>query len=439
MVKHHSGIGDFCGVRPEGAYICEPTTSYCNKTNSYLGTKNRCTQAYYHRLGESCKDGYNCLSGFCSKKGVVGLCKPGLKCFDNVCTQPKANGTACKKNAECRGFCSGDHVCIDPYVQPIGAPCQTASDCASGHCTLMVEPGSTTGICLESPPSEHIPCRTSEDCLPDSNDSTTGEVVEYSCMCNADRHGFYCRKTVDKPDYSAPIANWFDVPEFSSCMVKHHSGVGEFCGVRPEGAYICEPTTSYCNKINSYLGTCAALIKRGGNCTKNEQCDGHWVDTKCSNNYCKQGWWHWLGERLGDCKPGLVCSNNMCVQPKANGTACTKDEECSGFCTDRHVCIDRTSADCLPENVSESNDPYEYSCMCDADRHGFYCRRDRVMADWSVELCQQNKGRAACEGTYRQRAADYMTERAFFMWGSDSETILPVAALVVMSAVFSLF
>lgn len=76
---------------------------------------------------------------------------------------------------------------------------------------------------------------------------------------------------------------------------------------------------------------CADPIAEGGACTGSAQCaDG----LACVHGLCKPG----RGSKVGDgcatgrCEGGLRCVGATCVEPKADGAACTDDRECLGGC-----------------------------------------------------------------------------------------------------------
>eukprot|EP00727_Mastigamoeba_balamuthi_P012598 m51a1_g7961 hypothetical protein (329) ;mRNA; r:226672-227780 len=255
--KRHADVGEFCGHGADGLYVCDPLTSYCNNQSASVSDwrcaplvatggnctaseqcarhwedgyceKNRCKLKWV-RLGESCTTDYTCMSNYC-KNGVCGVpdyktigsachsrgnlddCSPGLVCRESVCTVPKPNGTACTDSEECRAKqCTDAHFCIDPYVQPVGGPCTSNTDCALGLCCAVgfAAKEYSLGVCLEPPPEMHIPCKGDSDC------ETAGRPGAYSCECDVKNKGWFCKRKWTMPDYT--ISKCEDTKGWGAC------------------------------------------------------------------------------------------------------------------------------------------------------------------------------------------------------------------------------
>eukprot|EP00727_Mastigamoeba_balamuthi_P008965 m51a1_g4691 hypothetical protein (333) ;mRNA; f:194947-196364 len=241
MQRHREGPGGLCGIAGDGAHVCDPARGWCSVAAlSYTGTcvalgpagspcqrAEQCQRFWEGarceggnctgpapRVGEACVGDSDCRTGHCSQlkvcaapeystagencslDGSLGLCHPGLQCVDDACVQPKANGTFCSADEECRGFCSENRVCIEQYVQPTGAPCRDDSHCQSGICLWEPsDPRNTSGVCRDPPPEVPIRCRTSGDC------PTAYGARAYACECDVERQGWYCRRRWTQPDY----------------------------------------------------------------------------------------------------------------------------------------------------------------------------------------------------------------------------------------------
>eukprot|EP00727_Mastigamoeba_balamuthi_P004742 m51a1_g14266 hypothetical protein (330) ;mRNA; f:306534-307671 len=238
MAKHREDVGDECGIKSDGDHICNPTTSFCNMTTNYVGTcvplvptwgnctdSNQCDQ---HWLSATCERGYchspkgsigdlclyssSCMSDYCSPamrcaehpylaeggncSGFGSVCEPGLQCVNDICIKGKGNGTECTKSEECRGFCTPNGVCIDKFVQPTGAPCIGETFCKTGLCSFTTEDRrhNRTGVCLDPPPKMRIACQDSSDCNPSG-------IRDYSCQCDVELQGWYCKRNWEEPDY----------------------------------------------------------------------------------------------------------------------------------------------------------------------------------------------------------------------------------------------
>eukprot|EP00727_Mastigamoeba_balamuthi_P003399 m51a1_g13056 hypothetical protein (335) ;mRNA; r:1179-2324 len=239
--RRHAEVGAFCGLRDDGLHVCDPTASYCESNSTRVSVPTcvplvaiggSCTapqQCYrhwenahclngrchllWHRQGESCNAGdgteecfsFACKSGICadhdyravgaacSMDGLRDVCTPGLVCANKVCAVPKDNGTMCSHDYECRGKCSNRTGCIDPYVQPVGAPCLSNDHCALGLCSMSAD---GFGVCMEPPPEMHIPCKSNEDCMVD------GGSDKYSCECDVKNKGWFCKRRWSMPDYT---------------------------------------------------------------------------------------------------------------------------------------------------------------------------------------------------------------------------------------------
>ena len=97
--RHHPECAGYCGHRK-----CEPLAR----------ADEKCSIARQCANGLHC-DGQKCVSGAFAAAGekcVGGSCARGLRCVENRCAEPKADGATCKNDYECRGGCAPDkHVC----------------------------------------------------------------------------------------------------------------------------------------------------------------------------------------------------------------------------------------------------------------------------------------------------------------------------------------
>eukprot|EP00727_Mastigamoeba_balamuthi_P012599 m51a1_g7962 hypothetical protein (572) ;mRNA; r:228158-230977 len=437
--KRHADVGEFCGHGADGLYVCDPTTSYCNNQSAsvsdwrcvalvapggdctaseqcarhwedaYCSEQHRCMFAWFH-LGESCNNSKMCLSGAC-KNGVCSA--PDYKTVGSACSD---DGSLQCLSMQCYG-----HMCLDEYVQPVGAPCYRNIYCAEGICSAFFR----LGVCLEPPPEMHIPCKGDSDC------ETAGRPGAYSCECDVKNKGWFCKRKWTMPDYTVGKCenakgeaacedlNLKGLAEDAktqayymwmgdSSSAKRHADVGEFCGLGHDGLYVCDPTTSYCNNQSASVSDwrCVALVAPGGDCTASRQCQRHWEGAYCSEQHrCMFAWFH-LGESCNNsemclsgvckngvcsipdyktvgsacssrdsrnmCATGLVCDKDICTVAKPNGTACTRDDEClSGQCY-AHMCLD------------EYVQPVGAPCYRDV-----YCALGICSGDFSLGVCQE--------------------------------------------------
>jgi hypothetical protein len=111
------------------------------------------------------------------------------------------------------------------------------------------------------------------------------------------------------------------------------AGEGEQCGTctarKPEGAAcasILECESFYCAED----GTCHTRLADGEPCEEDMQCRSF----GCHEGTCGDGEYGGSCADSDDCYGGEFCLDGTCVPPRADGEACTSDEQCLDTCVD---------------------------------------------------------------------------------------------------------
>ncbi len=264
--------------------------------------------------GTPCVSGSECASGSCPAfvcidcqspadcagdefcDGLAGCLKKlpnGVPCFghDEMCMSgicgSMGNCVACLSDADCASdeFCwfetVGQGICSTPLAN--GVPCQSDSQCKSGHCTL--------GFCAQ--------CATDADCSPDEYCllSTIGGT---GCVSKAD-NGVPCTKD------AACKSGHCSLGLCAECASDADCGPGEFCPLKSVGGSAC-------------------LTKFGAGAP----CAG---DNNCKSGICKWGLCKECSTSA-QCGSGKLCVGLACVPDLLGlGSVCFSDSKCaSGKC-----------------------------------------------------------------------------------------------------------
>lgn len=234
-------------------------------------------------------------------------------------------GGVCETNLDCQGdaFCvlsSGSDECVSgECVLRVarGEPCDWGSQCSQAQGPSQCINDVCAAVTVETGAGEGQPCGEREE-----DDTAFQRTCAANLVCVYESGGGFCR---------APLAAGTDCSE-----INIPCAAGTFC--LPSGdTEICQSVTiarqvgATCNHDPEAapLVLCSVIDQLGcdqGKCRK-------WGDGSVGQ-YCSMDF-----ETDFACKSGFFCDGNACAALRADGAACTSDDQCrSGWCESGGTC-----------------------------------------------------------------------------------------------------
>jgi hypothetical protein len=211
---------DTCTANQQ-AQTCDEWIGTLTPGCGFIGTKG---------MGEPCRDGDQCASGFCddylyyTKRDVCGVCEP-----PHVEGEPCSSACGGDGTIQCEHDATGMGHCV--RLGSIGQTCSDLAPCATGL-GCAVSSGSTAGQCQPATGNDGDAC-----------DPELGPLCDYRrrIFCNAQTH---------------------------TCATAQLAAPGEACGTLGDGS-VAECADAYCpvTVSSSTTGTCVAYIPDGAACT----------------------------------------------------------------------------------------------------------------------------------------------------------------------------
>ena len=342
------------------------------------------------KAGDPCAVGTECQSGFCADRvccntactgtceacngGTLGTCSgvpsgtdPDNECAgDTTCNGSgaclKGAGVACAAGSECQSNFCVDGVCCTSACNGacqactgVGGTCVDAAagtdpasecgnyQCAAGACATACT-GTGAGVCKSGavcsggkcvvPGKGGVACSDGTECQSGfcadgvcCNSACTGTCEE----CNGGTPGA-CSAVPAGTDPASECAGDTTCNGAGACLKA--AGVACAAGSECQSSSCVDGVccTSACN------GACQACTGAGGNCVG--AATGTDPASECGNYFCAASGCATGCTRMGDCKPGFVCSAaGKCIVPVQRGGACASGVDCqSGFCANEVCC-----------------------------------------------------------------------------------------------------
>jgi hypothetical protein len=341
------------------------------------------------QIGQSCKVGTDCSSGFCAdgvccKTACTGTCETCAAAGNVGTCIPADNGTDPRNDCDDQlasscgtdGFCDGTGAC-EKYVA--GVACQSAG--CTGMMLTFAGRCDGAGTCN---------VKSSQSCAPFVCNTTGANVGSCKTVCTADADctvGNTCNNGScgPKPPGASCAAD-------ADCM-STHCAQGVCCSTTCTGncmSCAIDKNQGTCITVpvgQDPLGQCAdqgaSTCLTNGSCDGAGKCQNYASGTVCGADVCSAGTETPSGRCDGkgtcvagtlaactpyvcgttgdcktscatsaDCSTGYVCNGTICGK-KVNGTVCTGATECgSGYCEQGVCCNTGCEATCQSCNLS---------------------------------------------------------------------------------------
>ncbi|MCB9637921.1 MAG: matrixin family metalloprotease [Myxococcales bacterium] len=296
-------------------------------------------------VGDTCSAPTDCSSGLTcvltNSQGTSGVCLSnctnagGFCGSGEKCTALTSGGSvcACQSDTDCNnGKTCQNYQCVGGSTtggnRKLGETCDGQNLCANGLTCVVLQQGSTSGVCFED-------CSTTRAC---PNGETCKDLTNGSAACACQSDG--------------------DCSGGKTCTTElrcSNSGDKRKLGEPCDNNILCESgLTCVSTSQGATSGVCLSLCTNGGSCVTGEKCydlgngekacacqnDGDCNNGKSCQSFRCIGGGNQGGQEGEACNPncatGLNCLNNVCVRPCQSEAQCTglykKCETVQGFC-----------------------------------------------------------------------------------------------------------